>query len=75
VLAFAVGSSSETLHTSVCNLGRDLKEDVVVDVPRRSLGHCVCVLEEKFLRVVEAQWQRLGFCLGKELSTDWGSFG
>jgi hypothetical protein len=35
----------------------------------------VCVLEEKWLRVEEAQWQRVGFCLGKELSRDWGSFG
>jgi hypothetical protein len=62
-------------RTSIRNLGRDLKEDVVVDVPRRGLGHCVCVLEEKWLRVEEAQWQRVGFCLGKELSRDWGSFG
>jgi hypothetical protein len=29
------------LPTSVCNLGRNLKEDVVVDVPRRSLSHDV----------------------------------
>jgi hypothetical protein len=29
------------LHTSIGNLGRDLKEDVVVDVPRRSFSHDV----------------------------------
>jgi hypothetical protein len=37
---------SKQLRTSIRNLCRNLKEDVVVDVSRRSLGH-VCVLEEK----------------------------
>jgi hypothetical protein len=40
---------SKQLRTSIRNLCRNLKEDVVVDVSRRSLGH-VCVLEEKVLQ-------------------------